>query len=108
MSKILAKWPKQPGEILDYDVSFADFLHLRDDTILDITKVTVDVPTGMVLEEHYFIPDAAKDGTVITNGAVKLMLSGGVDGTDYKITVMAVTVGNREKHGEITIQVREI
>lgn len=102
MATTLAKWTKQPGEILDYDVSFVEFLALREDTIAQpipggAYSVSVDADPGITIEE-----------TSVTAGIVKVWLSGGTDGESYKVTVKVTTTGSREKHAEFTIKVKEI
>lgn len=94
MSKVLAKWPKQPGETLDYDISFVDYLAKRNDTV---ASHAVDVETGLT-----------KEFSTVTDGVVKVWLSGGVDGQTYKVTAKIVTHGGREKHGEVLIKVGEV
>lgn len=113
MTKILAKWEKQPGETVDVDVSYADFLHLRTDTILDNSKVTLEVPVGITLEHYELVagdtsPDNAGAVVSIPKGVVKMWFSEGIDGETYKVTVKAITVGGREKHAEIIIVVKEV
>lgn len=94
MSGILEKWTKQPGETLDFDISFADWLTARADTIVSHT-VTVDA--GLTRELSTAI-----------DGVVKVWLSGGTDGQTYKVTVTVTTVGGRVKAAEIAIKVKEI
>jgi hypothetical protein len=94
MSGILEKWTKQPGETLDFDISFADWLAARADTI---ASHTVTVEAGLT-----------KELSTALNGVVKVWFSGGTDGQTYKVTVTVTTVGGRVKHAEITIKVKEI
>lgn len=94
MSSTLAKWTKQPGELLDYDVSFVDYLTARADTIL---SAVVTAEPGIIIENYSF-----------SNGVVKVWLSGGTNRLSYKITVEVSTAGGREKHAEFTIQVKEV
>lgn len=90
---ILAKFVKQPLEVQDYDVSFVDWLAAFPDTA---TSHTVSADTGITLGT-----------TSLTDGIVKVWLSGGTDGVAYKVTVSIVTAGNRVKEDEIIIKIKE-
>jgi hypothetical protein len=116
MTKILAKWGKQPGETLDFDVSYADFLHVRSDTFNLIdpeSSILIDVEDGITLEQFqlisgYTAPEPGETAVLLANSVVKLWLSGGVDGETYKVTIKGTTAGGREKHSEIQITVKEV
>jgi hypothetical protein len=91
---ILAKWEKQPGEVQDYDISFVDWLAGLSDTASSIDLASVD--TGITLVS-----------SALVSGVVKVWLSGGTDGTSYKVTVRILTAGGRKKEDEIVVMVRE-
>ena len=93
MSGVLEKWEKQPGETLDYDISFEDFLDLRGDTG---ASHVVNAPAGITLE-----------ASTLSAGVVKVWLSGGTDGQTYIIEAVVTTTGGRVKEGEIAIKVKE-
>lgn len=90
---ILAKWPKQPSEVQDYDISFVEWLAAFPDTAI---SHTAESDTGITL-----------DSSVLSGGIVKVWMSGGTDGTAYKVTATIVTAGGRTKQDEIVIRVRE-
>ena len=90
---ILGKFYKQPGESQDYDISFIDWLAALADTAQSIA-VTVD--TGITL-----------GATQLSEGVVKVWLSGGTHGTKYKVTVSITTAAGRVKEDEIVIAVKE-
>jgi hypothetical protein len=103
MSKTLATFEKQPGEIEDFDISFTEYLQARSDEIADFT-VTADA--GITIASSFEVSDPDVVGT--TGGMIKVYLSGGTDGAKYKITATILTVGARTKEGEITVKVKEI
>lgn len=94
MPTALDKFPKQPGDTEDFDISFEDYLLARDDTI-DSHEVTV--PDGINVVS-----------SAVVGGVVKLWVSGGTNGKKYRITVTVTTTGGRIKNAEIDIEVREI
>ena len=89
----LDKYVKQPADIQDYDVDFNDYLTPFSDTGLSHTA-TID--TGITLVS-----------STLSAGIVKVWLSGGTDGTTYKLTVTLTTTGGRVKQYEINIKVKE-
>ena len=91
---ILGKYKKQPNEVLDYDVSYADFFSNRTDTV---ASVTVVAQTGLT------VVSTERDGLV-----VKTILSGGTDGTTYKVTLTLTTTTGIVKEDEFYIAVKEI
>ena len=90
---ILGKATKQPIEVQDYDVSFVDWLAALTDTA---ASHTVTAETGITV-----------DSSTLTAGVVKVWLSGGTDGTTYKITAKIVTTGGRTKEDEFKVRVKE-
>lgn len=96
MSKTLATFTKQPAEVLDFDFDFVDWLADRADTIVS-QVITAD--PGITV------------GTISRlGGVVKVYLSGGTDGTTYKITCTITTAAStpRIKQAEISVKVKEI
>jgi hypothetical protein len=89
--------PKQPNDVLDYDVDFSDFFP-SDDTITTATaEVTeIDPDTDLVV-----------DSVSIDGLTVKVWLSAGITGTTYKVTTTASTSGGRVKEQEFRIRSRE-
>lgn len=91
---ILGRFNKQPGEVLDYDFIYTDWLTERNDTILTYT-VTAE-------------PGLTVDSVVTSNGVVKCFLSGGATGASYKVTCVVTTVGLRTKEAELLVKVKEV
>jgi hypothetical protein len=92
---VLQDWTKQPGETLDYDVSFVKWLERR--AVPDsATMAVVTAPDGITL--HAF---------TLNNGVVKLWISGGTDGESYKFTILLTTAAGRVKEVEILIKIRD-
>ena len=95
------EFTKQPGDNLDYDFKFLQWLTSNGatDTLqASTTTSTVTVPAGLT---------AGTKQHNTTEGIVKQWLSGGTDGADYKITCQITSTQGRVKETEITIHVRE-
>ena len=90
---IIGRFTKQPSESQDYDISFVDWLTALSDTAASFTATA---EAGITL-----------GATSLTAGVVKVWLSGGAAGTNYKITVRLTTAGGRIKEDEIVIRVKE-
>lgn len=88
------KFDKQPAEVQDYDIDFNEYLTAMADT--GATHV-VEVETGIT-----------KVSDTLAAGVVKVWLSGGTHGTNYKVTATLTTTGGRVKEHEILIRVRAI
>jgi hypothetical protein len=90
---ILATFTKQPADVQDYDVDYSDWLAGFSDTG---ASATVAVESGITLNLY-----------TLASGVVKVWLSGGADGSTYKITTTLTTTGGRTKQAEIRIKVKE-
>lgn len=90
---ILGRFVKQPSEVLDYDVDFAEWFDGRSDTPLS-HSVVADAGITVV-------------GSALTNKVVKVILSGGTAGTKYKITVRLTTNTLLLKEVEFVVFVKE-
>lgn len=94
---ILAKYTKQPADVQDYDIDFqTEFLAGLTDTAPGPTGVSVIVEPGINLDTFSLLA-----------GRVKVWLSGGTDGTSYKVTVTVTTTAGRVKQVEIIVKVKE-
>lgn len=90
---VLARFTKQPVEVQDYDIDFTDYLTALSDTAV---SHVVSVETGLTLM-----------ASNLTSGIVKVFVSGGVDGNQYKVSATITTAGGRVKQGDIMIRVKE-
>jgi hypothetical protein len=93
---ILEKFTKQPVEVQDYDLHFTDWLAALGDTAPGPAGAVAVADAGITLD--YF---------TLTDGVVKVWLSGGADGIEYKVTVTLTTTGGRVKQDEISVKVKE-
>lgn len=76
---VLGTFTKQPGETLDFDISYATVLAGRSDTI--VTKATVVSPAGMTVA-----------GSTLTGGnLIKVTVTGGTTSVVYKVTITATS-----------------
>lgn len=86
---------KQPADQLDYDLDFSEWL-ADGDTITGTSAVS-DVPTELVI-----LSASVADQTV------KIWVSGGLDGSTYKVTATVSTSQGRIKELDFKIRVRDI
>ena len=89
---ILGRFTKQPSEVLDYDVDYSDWLEGED--VVDSISVVVD--PGITLEGHF-----------LQGPVAKVVLSGGVSGNKYKVTVRASTENQLVKEADFLVVVKE-
>jgi hypothetical protein len=92
MSISLNRFVKRPGETIDYDFIFTDWLNARNDTV---ASFTVQSSEGITV-----------GSTAQSSGVVKVFVSGGTAGQSYKVTATITTEGGRVKQGQIRIRVR--
>ena len=83
---------KDPDAVLDYVIDWASWLAV-DETI---SSVTITVPTGIT-----------KNSNTNTTTAVTVWLSGGTEGTTYKVDCKIVTSSARTDERDIYIMVVE-
>jgi hypothetical protein len=96
---ILAKFEKQPVDVQDYSIDYAEYLAGLEDTApgpATALNLTVTADAGIVI-----------DRSTLVNGVVTVWLSGGTDGKSYKVTATLTTVGGRKKQAEIIVKVKE-
>lgn len=101
MSGVLDTFDKQPVEVLDFDVNYAEWLANKGDTI---AAITVTVETGLTVGDGTNGAPAPSH----SNGVVKAWFVGGVDGQSYKATYLVTTGAGRIKSAEILIRVKEV
>ena len=94
MVQILGRFQKQPGETLDYDVDYTDWFSNRTDTP---ASCVVTAEAGLTK-----VSDAR------TGNVVKIVLSGGTDGTKYKVTVRMTTTTGMVKEADFTVTIKEV
>lgn len=100
---IIGKFTKQPAENLDYDVDFSEFL-ADGDTLVSTGNPPEPSPKNVVVE-----PAGLTLGPtfVVNDTIIKQWVSGGVDGTKYKITITATSNAGRVKQVEFQIRVKD-
>lgn len=91
---ILGTIIKQPGERLDYVISYIDFLVGRTDTLS--SSVSTVTPSGLTIVS-----------TTISNQQVRVIFSGGIDASSYKITTVTTTSTGLILEDEVTILIQE-
>lgn len=98
-------YEKQPGDTLDYDADFTNWLPEGDiitsatATVTSVNQAAIDDPDNSLVVIAYAVSD---DGRM-----VKVWVEKGVDGGTYKITATAATEGGRIKETDFRIRVKE-
>lgn len=93
--EVLGRFKKQSAEVLDYDVDFTDWIAERSETP-DSQQVVADVGITVVAVSR-------------TGNVVKVVLSGGTNGTRYKITVRLTTTPSAlVKEADFYVTIKDI
>lgn len=85
----------QPGESLDYDLDYTDWLTTGDNVSSATAAVTPADELAATLVQ-------------INDPRVKVWLEGGTDGTTYKVSVTMTTADGRVKQDEFKVRVKDI
>jgi hypothetical protein len=91
---ILGTFIKQPTDVVDYDVEYQEWL-VRGDTLV---SATVAITPDTDLEE---------DATYVLADKINIWLSGGLNGSTYKLTVTATTAAGRVRQDEFRVKCKE-
>lgn len=95
---ILGRHVKQPAEVSDYDIEFSDWL--RVDETLATTSASVECLTSS--DDSLAVDDASASLAV-----VRVRLSGGLAGEEYKVTTLTTSSSGRVDESEFKVKVRE-
>jgi len=90
----LGNFSKQPVEVKDFDIDYSEWLTAGDN--VQSADIVVS-PTGLVV-----------DSVFINDPRIKVWLSSGADGTQYKLTVTMTTADGRIKQDEFKIRVKDV
>lgn len=96
---ILDRKEKQPIEIKDYPINYADWLEESGDTLTD-ADATIECLTG---DDSSLVVHSI----TLSPSAVSVWLSGGADGQKYKVSVTANTAGGRRDQSEFIVKVKD-
>lgn len=101
---ILGTFYKQPAETLDYDIDFSQFL-ADGDTLVSVGDPPVPSPLDVVVSPS----GLTLAGTfVVDNGlTIKQWVSGGTNGSKYKVTITATSNTGRIKQVEFVVRVKD-
>lgn len=94
MAAYLGRFTKQSAEVRDYDVDYTDYFVGRSDAP---ASFAVTVAAGITLVT------SARTGNV-----VKVVLSDGVNGGQYKVTVRLTTTSGIVREIDFLVRVRDI
>ena len=94
MAKLLGKFIKQPGEVLDYDVDFSEWFSNRTDGPATHTSVA---ETGLTIVSSQ-----------LSGNVVKVICSGGTSGSSYKVTVRLTTTAGLVKEVDFQVKIKEV
>lgn len=92
---LLDTFTKQPREILDFDISYAQVLQGRTDYILSATAEVS--PPGLTAVY-----------SSVTANVVKVVISGGTTGITYKVTVLSTSSTGLVYEDEVNVLVEEV
>lgn len=97
---ILDRKEKQPVEIKDYPINYAEWLVESSDTLSNVTAnitcITDSDDTSLTVHNLTLAPTA-----------VSVWLAGGTDGHRYKVSVTVDTVGGRKDQSEFIVKVKD-
>lgn len=92
-------FPKQPRETKWFPVTFAELLAAEGDTARAVDPIELDtVPDGITVVDQVFEPVTSK---------FQLLVSGGVDGRTYTLTMWINTTSGQRLEHEIEVKVKE-
>jgi hypothetical protein len=97
---ILGTYDKQPGEKLDYDIDFSDWIPSGDTIVSAIVSVEIQPDALLVADTPATIQPGGK--------AVKVWIQAGTSGKTYQVNVVATTAGGRIKEVEFRVRVKEV
>lgn len=89
----LGNFTKQPVDVIDYDIDYSQWLTAGDNVESSIVSV---VPEGLLV-----------DSIFINDPKIKIWVSGGLNGANYKLTVTTTTADGRVKQDEFKIRVKD-
>lgn len=90
--------PKQPSEILDYDIECAKDMSYGDSVAS--ASVSISGPDDDLLVE-------AAGPVAYSDSVIKLRLSGGTNLKKYKVTLVIVTLNGLVVEGDFTIRIKD-
>ena len=91
---------QQPREALFYSIDYSCWLDAT------IPEALNDVEPLIIITPSTEQPLVVTPETIVPN-RVRLLISGGVDGTTYKVEVIATTDAGQTQESEVTIRVRD-
>lgn len=97
---VIGKDSKQPNEVLDWDVSFAEWMRPGD----EIDTVHVDIRLLSGPDTDLLMVDQVQNTARLS----KVWLRGGADGARYRVQLRAATIHGRAKEAEFDISVKEV
>lgn len=101
------RWdPKDPDEVLDYDVDWTDALYSAAELAQVLGGATV-VPADTISTSTFILPTGiTANSTSNTTTDTKVWLSGGTNGVSYNILNRVVTAGGRSFDRTIKLKVK--
>jgi hypothetical protein len=96
----LGNFTQQPREVKYYTITYVDFL---DATIPEVLNQV----TPTIIISPVTTPVLVVTAAVSGDDLVRLLISGGEDGVEYKVEVIVGTDNDQVKEDEVTINVRD-
>ena len=106
MSKYIAKYEKQPSEVLPYVYTPQDDLEAGD-AITSQTLTIVDASTGAASVSPGLNALAIANGVINGEQVVTMKIKEGVSGTSYKCTIKVVTTLGYTYEDDFLVKVKE-
>lgn len=89
---IIGTMNKQSADVLDYDIDYSQWMPVGD----HVQSAVVTAATGLTLDSNF-----------INDPFVKIWISGGASGTNYKVTITMTTQDGRIKQDEFNVRVKD-
>ncbi len=96
MPTIIGRDTKQPDEVLDYDVDFTDWFANREDVY---SSFTATADTGITVVSSAKLAGVNK---------IRVVLSGGANGSQYKVTVLLTTSSGVVKEADFIVKIKAV
>jgi hypothetical protein len=96
---ILERYEKQPAELKDYDIDYAEWLAPVSDTLNTVGAA--------VTSDDEETPALTCNAVFVSPTSAKFWVAGGTAGVKYKLTATATTYGGRVDQSELVFTVKD-
>lgn len=96
---ILERFEKQPAELKDYDINYAEWLSPVSDTLVNVVAT--------ITSDTEAVPTLTCNAVFLSPTSAKFWVAGGTSGVKYKLTATATTNGGRIDQSELVFSVKD-